>query len=76
MKTYRSLLSIGALSSITGVFGRCSAQPVLEKIFTANFGIGAAIQVGQGPYGFRTVAPIDGGTFSGPNINGDTENSA
>jgi Protein of unknown function (DUF3237). len=44
--------------------------PGLKFLYSMNCTLATPIQVGAGPYGTRTVIPIVGGTFSGPQLNG------
>lgn len=44
--------------------------PKLEFLFQETVSIGAAVHVGETPLGARTMIPITGGTFSGPQIKG------
>lgn len=45
--------------------------PHLEFAFEEIVTLGAAIPVGETPFGKRTIIPITGGTFSGPGIEGE-----
>ncbi|KAK4139701.1 uncharacterized protein C8A04DRAFT_40492 [Dichotomopilus funicola] len=46
------------------------ATPGLTYLYSLNCTLGAALSVGAGPHGTRTVIPITGGTFSGPKLSG------
>lgn len=45
--------------------------PELEYVVTLHVTLGQAFQVGDTGKGTRTVIPITGGTFEGPNIKGE-----
>jgi hypothetical protein len=45
-------------------------KPELEFVFEVRAELGAALEVGQNPRGFRRIIPITGGTFEGPNVKG------
>lgn len=47
------------------------APPGLTYLYTANVTLGTSFSMGVGPQGERVAIPIVGGTFSGPNINGE-----
>lgn len=42
-----------------------------ELVLEADLQLGAVLELGQTQYGMRRVLPIDGGTFTGPEIGGD-----
>jgi Protein of unknown function (DUF3237) len=44
--------------------------PHLEFVFEEFVTLGPSVHPGETPYGDRTIVPITGGTFSGPNIRG------
>ena len=55
-----------------GLTAQASAQqvPTLEFVFEENVALGPATMPGQTARGARTIIPITGGTFSGPEIKG------
>jgi hypothetical protein len=59
-----------ALSSSMCAAAQLSELVALRELFTATFAIEAMTVIGQGPFGFRTIAPIGGGIVTGPALNG------
>lgn len=46
-------------------------EPTLKHVMTLHVQLGQAYSVGTTPHGERNVIPITGGTFEGPEINGE-----
>lgn len=68
-----SLLSMSLFSAfMPWTFAQTSTPtpPGLTYLYTANVTLSPAIEIGDGPRGFRVAIPIIGGTFTGPKLKG------
>ena len=45
-------------------------DPVLTQVYRCKSVLGPAVDIGEVPGGHRWVAPLAGGTFTGPELNG------
>ncbi|KAM7201178.1 Protein of unknown function (DUF3237) domain containing protein [Naviculisporaceae sp. PSN 640] len=67
-------LTVLSLLSLTQAAGppppKTPKPPSSTYLYTLNITGGATYPVGAGPYGFRLVVPILGGSFSGPRLRG------
>lgn len=49
--------------------------PATKYLFTVNIASGAPVELGETPAGQRAFQPITGGTFSGPELQGESNKS-
>lgn len=67
----KTLIYAAAIFVSTAVFANTHATPELEFVVQLHVTLGQVYSVGKTTHGTRTIIPITGGTFEGPNIKGE-----
>jgi hypothetical protein len=50
--------------------GRAAPEPSLEHVYSARVNLGAPVDLGASPRGYRLIVPILGGKIDGPGVSG------